>query len=94
MLLPLFAASIAVTASAAASSAVTASATPTPQQLSFADQEVSIFMHFGLCTFADCEHNSGDASKFPPSLFAPTALDTDQVPSPLPCPSPHPSQSD
>ena len=59
--------------------AATGGGRPTPQQLSFADQELSVFMHFGICTFGDCEHNSGDASKFPPSLFAPTALDTDQV---------------
>ena len=63
----------------AAAAARGSGARPTPRQLSFADQELSVFMHFGICTFADCEHNSGDASKFPPSLFAPTALDTDQV---------------
>ena len=62
-----------------AAAAARSGARPTPRQLSFADQELSVFMHFGICTFADCEHNSGDASKFPPSLFAPTALDTDQV---------------
>ena len=37
-----------------------------------------MFIHFGICTFTACEHNTGDVTRFPPSLFNPTSLDTDQ----------------
>ena len=53
-------------------------AKPTPAQLAFQDQELSMFMHFGLCTFAACEHNDGNPAAHPPSLFNPSNLDTDQ----------------
>ena len=53
-------------------------AVPTAAQLSFQDQELSMFMHFGICTFAACEHNTGDVTRYPPTLFNPTSLDTDQ----------------
>ena len=37
-----------------------------------------MFMHFGICTFAACEHNTGDPNKYPATLFNPSDLDTDQ----------------
>ena len=53
-------------------------AVPTVAQLDFQDQELSMFMHFGICTFANCDHNDGNAHTHPASLFNPSSLDTDQ----------------
>lgn len=50
---------------------------PTPEQLSYQRKEVSMFMHFSMCTFAGCEQDTA-CRKNPPSLFAPTALNTTQ----------------
>ena len=49
---------------------------PTPKQLHLQDLAASQFMHFSICTFADCEQ---DTPAKPASLFNPTAkVDTDQ----------------
>jgi hypothetical protein len=53
---------------------------PTGNQLVYGDREVSMFIHFSMCTFAPnggCEQDTACRSN-PPSLFNPTALNTTQ----------------
>ena len=58
---------------------------PTAEQLHYLDSELTMFMHFSVCTFNDgCnggQQNCGYGGKnvpYPASTFNPTALDTDQ----------------
>ena len=58
---------------------------PTPEQLHYLDTDLTMFMHFSVCTFNDgcnggqqnCGYN-GSRIPYPASTFNPTALDTDQ----------------
>jgi len=55
-------------------------ARPTTEQLAYQKNDVSMFMHFSMCTFAPsggCEQDTACRSN-PPSLFNPTALNTTQ----------------
>ena len=61
---------------AALAAAVPSHAVPTPAQLLYQQRELSMFLHFSMCTFAGCEQNTCDAN--PPSLFDPGALDATQ----------------
>ena len=47
----------------------------TPGQQWFQDQELAQFMHFSICTFADCEQ---DSPAHDPNVFNPVFTDTDQ----------------
>ena len=49
--------------------------TPTPAQLRWQQDELAMFIHFGVNTFTDREWGDGRES---PALFAPTALDARQ----------------
>ena len=59
---------------------------PSPEQLHYLDSELSMFIHFSVCTFNDgCDGGqqncvgSGDLSHpYPASSFNPTDVDTDQ----------------
>lgn len=58
---------------------------PTPQQLHYMDNELTMFMHFSICTFNDgCnggQQNCGYDGKrqpWPASSFDPTDVDTEQ----------------
>jgi alpha-L-fucosidase len=50
---------------------------PSANQLKYHEREVSMFMHFSMCTFADCEQDTA-CRKNPPSLFQPNGLNTTQ----------------
>jgi hypothetical protein len=61
--------------------------TPTPQQLHYMDNDLSMFVHFSVCTFNDgcdggqqnCRKDaSGTWEPYPSSTFNPTNVDTDQ----------------
>jgi alpha-L-fucosidase len=65
---------------AALDAAGAAPALPTAMQLEYQAREVSMFMHFSMCTFAPqggCEQDTA-CRKNPASLFDPTALNTTQ----------------
>ena len=76
-------------AAAAAAPAAAAGQLPLPlpsaEQLHYLDSELTMFMHFSVCTFNDgcdggqqnCGYN-GKRQPYPASTFDPTALDTDQ----------------
>jgi len=48
---------------------------PTPSQLAWQQDELALFLHFGVNTFTDREWGDGKEN---PSIFAPTALDARQ----------------
>jgi len=53
---------------------------PTPEQLQYQGMQVSMFIHFSMCTFAPnggCEQDTACRTN-PPSLFNPTNLNTTQ----------------
>jgi alpha-L-fucosidase len=50
---------------------------PSANQLKYHEREVSMFMHFSMCTFAGCEQDTA-CRKNPPSLFQPNGLNTTQ----------------
>eukprot|EP00656_Telonema_subtile_P057992 TRINITY_DN9687_c0_g1_i1.p1 TRINITY_DN9687_c0_g1~~TRINITY_DN9687_c0_g1_i1.p1 ORF type:complete len:107 (+),score=16.25 TRINITY_DN9687_c0_g1_i1:125-445(+) len=53
--------------------------TPSDLQLNYMSHDLTMFMHFGVCTFAGCEQNCrADKTPYPAELFNPTALDADQ----------------
>ena len=55
---------------------------PSASQLRYMDLEVTMFLHFGICTFRDCDTprgcNGDSRVAFPASAFNPRLLDTDQ----------------
>ena len=51
-------------------------AVPTPTQLLYQQRELSVFLHFSICTFAGCEQNACHSN--PPSLFNPDKLNATQ----------------
>ena len=53
-----------------------ARAVPTAQQLLYQQRELSMFLHFSICTFAGCEQDPCDSNL--PSLFNPTSLNATQ----------------
>lgn len=59
--------------------------TPTPEQLHYMDSELTMFIHFSVCTFNDgCDGGQqncgydGQNQPYPASTFNPLGLDTDQ----------------
>ena len=50
---------------------------PTSLQAEYQERELSMFMHFSMCTYAGCEQDTA-CSTNPPRLFNPVGLDTDQ----------------
>ena len=50
---------------------------PTPQQLEYQRGQVSMFLHFSMCTFANCEQDTQCRTN-PPSLFNPTNVNVSQ----------------
>jgi len=59
--------------------------TPTPEQLHYMDSELTMFIHFSVCTFNDgCDGGQqncgydGQNQPYPASTFNPLDLDTDQ----------------
>ena len=63
---------------AAVMTAAAASPTPSAQQAQIMANELSMFIHFSMCTFAGCEHDTPQCRSNPASKFQPTALDADQ----------------
>ena len=51
-------------------------AVPTPEQLLYQQRELSMFLHFSMCTFSGCEQNACTSN--PPSLFDPSSLNATQ----------------
>ena len=59
---------------------------PTAEQLHYMDSELTMFIHFSVCTFNDacdggqqnCIGSGASSHAYPAASFAPTALDTDQ----------------
>ena len=51
-------------------------ALPTSAQLLYQQRELSMFVHFSICTFASCEQNTCHSN--PPSLFNPDSLNVAQ----------------
>ena len=56
---------------------------PSPQQLHYMDSELTMFMHFSICTFnKGCDGGQQNCQKnhqpWPSSSFDPTDLDTEQ----------------
>ena len=54
-----------------------ASRTPTAEQLAYQARELTMFVHFSMCTFTGCEQDTACRSS-PPSIFNPTALNATQ----------------
>lgn len=50
---------------------------PRPAQLAFQRPGISLFAHFGPCTFLGCQWNRDPLGVGNASVFNPTALDTD-----------------
>lgn len=50
---------------------------PSPAQLAWQQDELALFLHFGVNTFTDREWGDGTED---PAIFAPTALDARQCP--------------
>jgi alpha-L-fucosidase len=44
---------------------------PSPHQSIIQDNELSMFIHFSMCTFAGCEHDNGVCRTNPATLFDP-----------------------
>ena len=75
---------------AASSAAPVTMPLPTAEQLHYLDNELTMFIHFSVCTFnngcdggawgsqQNCIGSGAASHPFPASSFAPTALDTDQ----------------
>ena len=53
-----------------------ARALPTASQLVYQRRELSLFLHFSICTYAGCEQNTCDSN--PASLFNPGAMNVTQ----------------
>ena len=53
---------------------------PSLKQSKIIDTELSIFLHFSMCTFVGCEHNTESCHNVSrhATCFRPTALDADQ----------------
>ena len=51
---------------------------PSANQLRVIDTDMTMFVHFSMCTFADCEHNIRNCGKHPASQFVPSALNASQ----------------
>src|SRR5690606_4885069 len=65
----------AVTAAPGAPAATSLRPAPTPSQLLWQQDELALFVHFGINTFTDREWGDGRED---PALFAPAALDARQ----------------
>ena len=50
---------------------------PTSKQLGIHGNELTMFVHFSVCTFAGCEHDR-QCRAHSPDVFQPEQLDTDQ----------------
>ena len=57
--------------------ALSSTRTPSPTQQAYMPHEQIMFVHFSMCTFAQCEQDTACRTN-PPSLFNPTALNVTQ----------------